>query len=82
MVVWWSIQLGEVHDEAPKIPHHSYEPSDQSIGVRFWEISNGLHMLFTGLHPILHDMMCEKTISSWNRLHLEGLSFLPETCQR
>ena len=60
MVVQWSHQLGKVCVEVPKMSHHSYETSDQSIGVRFWEINNGLHMLFTGLHPIFHDMMCEK----------------------
>ena len=53
MFVQWSHQSGEVHDEAPKMSYHSYKPSDQSVRVRFWEISDGLHMLFTGLHPIL-----------------------------
>ena len=60
MVVQWSCQSGEVHDKAPKMAHHSYEPSDQGVRVRFWEISDGLHMLLTELHPILHDTMCEK----------------------
>ena len=60
MVVQWSCQSGKVCDEMPKMPYHSYKLSDQSVRVRFWEISDGLHMLFTGLHPILHDTMCEK----------------------
>ena len=60
MVVQWSHQSGEVHDEVPKMAYHSYKPSDGGVRVRFQEVSDGPHMLFTGLHPILHDMMCKK----------------------
>ena len=60
MVVQWSHQLGEVCDEAPKMAYHSYKLSDGGVRVRFQEIGDSLHMLFTGLHPILHDMMCEE----------------------
>ena len=55
--------------------HHSYEPSDQSIGVRFWKISNGLHMLLTRLHPILHDMMCEINNFMSEQATFGGLKF-------
>ena len=62
-------------DEAPKMAHHSYKLSDGGVRVWFWEISDGLHMLFTGLHPILCDTMCKEDNFIMNRLHLDGLSF-------
>ena len=34
--------------------------SDGGVRVWFREIGDGLHMFLTGLHPILHDMMCKE----------------------
>ena len=61
MVIQWSHQLGKVCDKVPKMANHSYELSDGGVRVGFWDhLSDCLHLLFTGLHPILCDMMCKK----------------------
>ena len=55
--------------------HHPYKPSDGGVRVWFPEIDDGLYMFLTGLHPVLHDMMCEKNNFIMEQAALRWLQF-------
>ena len=67
--------MGEVHDEMPKMAHHSYKPSDRGAGVWFQEIGDGFHVFLTGLHPVLRDTMRKKNNFVTEQAALRWLQF-------
>ena len=55
--------------------HHPYKLLDGGVGVWFWEIGDCLHVFLTGLHPVLHDMMCKKNNFITEQAALRWLQF-------